>query len=113
MVRDTTDLKIWIRTFDPQIQWLFKWGLPSTLVFAAIFIFSAFTETLGQTWDLLSGTLSPSQVGCHPHWIAYLVSVEGYIAVPAFIGTVVGVVVSLQKSSYRRPIDELPAPDEG
>ncbi len=104
---DLTDLKIWIRTFDQRIQWLIRWGLPITLLIIGIILLGVFTETLGQTWDLMSGTLSPSMVKGYPHWIAYLVSVAGYIIVPAFIGVAVGLIVSLQRSSYRRPQAEL------
>ena len=64
------------------------WGIISLLVFTAIFVIGAIVEGSGlRAWRMFSGSAGP-EIAHHPV-VGYVLSVSGYLVVPALIGAIV------------------------
>jgi hypothetical protein len=98
-----TRTEIRLATYAPRIHFLIVWAGPLALSFVGLFIAGGLIEQGGfaTAWNLIDSVTSPSAV--NPAWMAYLLSVTGYLIVPAAIGVLVGVVVEARIASYRRP----------
>ena len=81
-------------------HWLLLRALPGLLALCALFIVDGTVDGWVGAYNLLVGIDSPGDA--KTKWCAWLLSVAGWAAVPAFIGGFVGYLVTQQIDSHRQ-----------
>jgi hypothetical protein len=95
----------------PFYYWMLVWGLPLLAAFGVLLLGNGFVIGWSTSYDVAVLITSPAQTASP--WSAWLLSVTGWLLIPAIAGAVAGHVVSAAISGRRaRSIAEL-LPDEG
>ncbi|MGW3353273.1 DUF6313 family protein [Nonomuraea rubra] len=80
--------------------WLLTRALWVALVFIVVFVVDGVLIGWATAYEVLIGIKSPADAGSAP--VTWLVSIVGWLAIPAFVGGTVGYLVTRQIEARRR-----------
>jgi len=80
-------------------QWILEVGLPVFVLAAAAFIVGVVRDGFGESYRTLISMDAPSHHGRYETWV---ISIVGWLLVPAFVGGFAGHVISSRIEGYKR-----------
>ncbi|MFF7764209.1 DUF6313 family protein [Streptomyces griseorubiginosus] len=96
-------LRDWKRSLSGlpnHIHWLITKGFCFLLGFAVLYVAGGAVLGWSAAYELLVAIKSPADTSCRP--LAWLLSVAGWLLMPAFVGGVTGYLVSRQVENRRK-----------